>query len=395
MTQRERVLALCVGGLAGAFVVGIGFNTVRGWFRDAKAAETKLERDLRDARRKIRDGQMASAQLTELESRSLPGNAEQARSLYRKWLHETLDRAELKDANVRALAGRMIRDVASVHPFEVRVKGTLPQLTQFLYDFETAHCLHRLRSLVVKPQEGTKTLDLTFAVDALALAQAGTSRELFQPRPEHVQGESLADLVTPILERNLFGPPNRPPQIATQSTQSGQPNRLVTFTLKSTDPDKIDQLTYTMDEPLLPGAKIDPETGRVDWTPRELGRYEVAVVVTDDGLPAKSVRGKVMIDVKDPPPSKPAPPPPPKPGFDVAKVTFLTAVIEKSGRREAWLSVRSDGRIVKVHERESIELGTVRGIVRKIGLSDIEIEMAEQTIEVSLGENLTSGRELP
>ena len=89
MTQRERYLAIAVGGLVLAIVFQWGFGRYRDAirFRNNRLATLQNETQLLEERRL--QGAYADRQMGEYLSRSLPSDPERARSSYQAWLLDT------------------------------------------------------------------------------------------------------------------------------------------------------------------------------------------------------------------------------------------------------------------------------------------------------------------
>src|SRR5207244_9398508 len=97
--------------------------------------------------------------------------------------------------------------------------------------------------------------------------------------------------------------------------------------------DELDTVYYRILEGASPDAKIDNQTGKFTWTPKELGTFEFTVQAGDDGIPYRvSEPQKIVINVKEQPP-----PPPEAPKFDDAKFTALTAIVDVAGQGQVWL----------------------------------------------------------
>lgn len=80
---------------------------------------------------------------------------------------------------------------------------------------------------------------------------------------------------------------------------------------------------------------------------------------------------------RDPPPrpEPPKPEPPKPPPFDHAKYTFVTAIVQVDGRSQVWIDARTIGKQFKLHEGDSFVVGQSKGVVRRIGRYDVEIEL--------------------
>jgi hypothetical protein len=161
------------------------------------------------------------------------------------------------------------------------------------------------------------------------------------------------------------------------------------------DPDRLDSVVYGLDGTALDGAKIDPRTGRVELQADEPGEYELVVTATDDGFPPRTVSRTVTVAVtEEPEPEAEEPVAPPKPSFDQGKFVFLTAVTEAFGRRQAWISLRTEGRLLKLFEGEQFEVGEVNVKISRIDDRAVELDSPEleQQWTVSLGQSLEQAR---
>jgi hypothetical protein len=107
----------------------------------------------------------------------------------------------------------------------------------------------------------------------------------------------VVDNGTPALsDQTVFhvsvGETNRPPVLSTIVDRVVDEMTSLTFIATAGDPDQPpNTLTFSLDAGAPAGAKVDPVTGRFDWTPTEAqgpGSYTVWLRVTDNGLPQLS-----------------------------------------------------------------------------------------------------------
>jgi hypothetical protein len=92
------------------------------------------------------------------------------------------------------------------------------------------------------------------------------------------------------------------------------------------------------------------------------------------------------------------PPPPSKPpaAFDSAKFSFLTAITESSGRWQIWVTIRTEGRVVKLFEGEKISIGSIQGTISRIDTAQAEIKTDDgRVIVVVLGKSLRPDQTTP
>lgn len=395
MNSRERLLGIGIGALVGLLLLYYLFDSLEQGITSSRAQVTRLEQQKSDLERRLRSAKLARNRWAEYRERSLPADREEARALYQKWLLTQVESSGLSNVTINAVTSPGRGDAYYQHMYSVTCKGNVEQLTTWMHKFYSVDTLHRLRQLTITPRSETKLLDLTFSVEALALADADNT-ELPNREGKRLQREGLAPYVKAIVGRNLFAPANQPPKIASLGTQRGNPRRSVSFAAKAEDPDKLDKVTFRLVDSKLSGAKFNASTGAFDWTPTENGEYEVVIEAQDDGLPAKTATQKVRIVISDPPPEPVAEKPTKKKlDFDVAKHTKLTGIVASGEEHEVWLTIRTTGEIQKLKVGDAINIGSIEGKVTHIGDDDFELETPERRMLISLGQNLLEGRELP
>lgn len=385
MNQREKTLTAVVSLMVVA--VGLVFMSrrVSGLFDRRNNQVMLLERTVRQQQGTVRRGALAEGRLKQYEARSLPGNLAKARSLYSGWLSEHAVDAGFAGVNVSPLAGHPHGEVFYQHGFMVSGNGDLRQLTEFLHSFYSAGFLHRVSRLNAKPIPRTKRLDLSITVEALAMNRAADRTELEAPPPAgRLAREEMTEYVNTIVGRNMFAPANISPEFSTMGAQTGHPGRTLRVRLRASDSDQEDQLSYSLEGSTLEGAQVNAASGELEWTPAELGEYEVSVRVTDNGLPPRSDTLVVKISVVEPPAAAPV-----KLDFDSAEHSVLTGITENSGERQAWVTLRTEGRVLQLYEGDELSIGSVKGIVSRISRSEAEITTEDgQSIVVGLGESL-------
>jgi hypothetical protein len=135
-------------------------------------------------------------------SQSLPTNPEVAQSLYRAWLLEV--------GEYVGIAGRTVNATEPVRrgafysmSFSMRGRGTLEQLTQFLYEFYSAGHLHKITSISMTPVGKAGALDLSLVIETLIIPQANRPDRLGTGRAYRLTSLSLNDYEV-ISRRNLF-----------------------------------------------------------------------------------------------------------------------------------------------------------------------------------------------
>ena len=249
-------------GLAAVLLVMVAYfgsewalDLVQGPLQAAHSRRTKLERDIEQRETSLRRLREAGKVLAQWEDQSLPADLEVARSLYQAWLVELVDDVGLTSPSVTSsepsARGGLYRTLA----FSVRGRGTLDQLTKFLYAFYQTDLLHQVRSLTITPLQRSDALDLSFSIEALSLTPVRDERAkpaAAPPPSENVfaqfrrrawrVSERLAfaelDPYGVIVRRNLFGlgggfDPTDLTYLTSVTEVDGQPE--IWFTNRATD----------------------------------------------------------------------------------------------------------------------------------------------------------------
>jgi hypothetical protein len=302
-----------------------------------------------------------------------------------------------EDAQVNVLPARGEKEVYQLLSFTVSGRGDLRRVVDFLYRFYSADLLHRVRRLYAKRIQGTRQLDLSFSIDAISLPDAATTDKLNDQPLKRLSKGDHDDYLAAILGRNLSGPANKGPELEPIGSKTAYMGSPFSFVVAARDPDKLDRVTYSLESNGLKGVRMDPQSGRFEWSPDEKGDYEVSVAATDDGFPPKTSHQTVKITVTDPPPDAPVDAGPPRPSFEKAQFAFVTAITEDaSGRWQAWITLRTDGKSLKLFEGDEFDVGEVKVKVARIEARSVELHAAvlEKKLVVSLGQNVAEGRDV-
>ena len=395
MNSRERLLAIVVG-CCGLLLAGYFLQSyVSAAFRTRRNEVENLESELRRLKTDAAKGKKAVQRLVEYEARSLPPQPEVARSVFQSWLLVEVGQVELIDQQVRAVSTINEEDVFVKQSFTITGKGTLQQMVELLYAIYRHDYLQRITLLSLKPIKDTKLIDATITIEGVSVLAAAPATQL-TPRPsQRLALASREDYLRVILERNLFGPPNRAPKLASIGRVKGYTNRSVEFQARATDPDPLDRVQYALVKSADPAARFDPLSGQFRWTPKSPGEYPFVVQASDDGYPSKTVVETVTVSITEPPPPEPTRPPEPvKLAFDDAKYTVLTAVLDISGEGEVWLLIRPKGQTLKLHTGDKFEVGSIKGVVAAIGLSDFTFESGGKQRRLAKGDILEQATEV-
>ncbi len=380
MTKRERMLLWAV--IASAVLAGGNFavQRARESFGKREQRIEDLEMELARTRRRIVRGVLAARTIGVYEQRSLPSQPHLANSRYRDWLHHWLIKADVTDHQVTFQSAQRVPDTYDKYTFSIACRVELEQWVQLLYEFYHVDQLHRIKTMSVQPlEDGRLALGLT--VEALSLPGAAKDRELGQSVSKRLAYENLQSYVDRIVGRNPYAPANEPPRFAMDAEQEAFVGRPVSLQIEADDPEG-GRVRYRLVGELPGEYRLDEITGELRWTPPEKGEYEVTVVAEDEGHPPKRQETKLKIVVTDPPPDEPGS------TFDVARFTFVTAIVAVDGKPQVWLHNRPEDRLWKLREGEECELGGRRVRIEKIEPDSVEIREGERVYRRRPGEPL-------
>ncbi len=387
MNQRERLLAIVVGSVGLLLAAWFAWSYVDGQFRIRRTKIANLDKDVRTFQLQAMQGQQATKRLAEYEARSLPPNIEVARSLYQDWLLDEVSKAGLTEQEVQAKTQQSEGDLYVSQAYIVTGKGTLPQVVDLLHAFYSVDYLHRVRVLMLKPIPGTKQIDVTLNIDAVSVQDAPEATALHGRPSTRLAKPTKEDYYAAILGRNLMGTAKRPPSLSISGSKDVRINRSTELTAKASDPDPLDRVTYRLVEAAAQDARLDPKSGRFTWIPKTLGKFKFVIEASDDGYPSQPARQELVLNVIDPPPEGP-PPPRGFTGFDKAKFTVLTAVVDVSGVGEIWLHNRPDGKMLKLRVGDEFEIGSVKGTIETIGQTEFTFQSEGKLRKLQQGEVL-------
>lgn len=403
MNQRERFLIFAVGALVLLIGGYYAFDKTSAAMKLRARQITTLKEGIRDRGRQLVKARKAQRRLSVYEEMALPANREMAASQYQSLLLSRLEEAGM--VNVKVIPQNSSNDrnlIFKQLTFSVTCQGNLEQLVGLLHRFYSRDYLQRIRTLQIQPISASKNLNLSFTVDGLSMPRAANEKQLANRVSNRLEHGELPEYLKVIAERNLFSPANRSPKLASVGSQTAYPNRPFSVAFKASDPDSNDKIRYKLgDGTVLPDAKLDPETGILQWSPKEKGNFEVSVIASDNGIPSRSDTQLVTISVTDPPPDPPKPAP--KLEFDHAKYTKLTAVVEEQNERkpdaaprlQAWLFVQPTGESVQLYLGDSFTIGSVTAKVTAITDRSLTIETADKSRTIGLGQTLLEGTERP
>jgi Tfp pilus assembly protein PilO len=205
VNQREKILAAGVGAIAvlyaGHWMYQVAYE---GPLQERRAETLRLREDIAKRELDLAKFRKASRESKSWQAQSLPSDTEVARSLYQAWLVELVGAAGLSNANVDSGEPVSRKGMYNSLNFSVRGRGTLKQLTKFLFDFYRADHLHQIQSLSLTPVPRLEELDFAISIEALSLDNAASKDQLSNHVSDRLASDDLADYQS-IVDRNLFG----------------------------------------------------------------------------------------------------------------------------------------------------------------------------------------------
>jgi Tfp pilus assembly protein PilO len=171
---RRYVLAAVFGILVLYFGGEWFWDTVVEGPIEAKKQERDKLREAKEKREEQWEGfQEDAARLAQWREQSLPSDTDLARSLYRHWLLEAVQAVKLGDMSVNP--GEPVNRQGRYYaiPYSVRGRGSLQQLTDFLFIFYRTDLLHQIRTLSMTPLGSAGQFDLSITIETLVVPGAG------------------------------------------------------------------------------------------------------------------------------------------------------------------------------------------------------------------------------
>ena len=386
MSRRERFLLIIVIAILALGGLSFGGGRVSQWFTDRNTRLEDLENQIHRKKMIIFQGAKAQKSIEVYQERSLPSESELASSRYRAWLHQWLNDSGVSDHQVAFQTAQRFDGLYDKYSFSVSCQGDLDQWVELLFDFYTIDHLHRIKTMSAQPRD-EGNLQLSFVIEALALPTVAADKKLTTEHSKRLAFENEQDYFDMILNRNPYGPPHKKPSFTTSSSTKLYLGRKSNIRFRARDPEGKD-VHYQLVGETPQGAEFDSEKGELDWTPSEKGKFKITILAEDEGTPPKSVEKTFELVVDDPPKVTPRAVPA---VFDLAKYTFLTAVVAVNGKPQAWFHNRPQGKLYKLFKGDEFEIGAFRGKIELIQDRTVEIRVKDTVISVRTGQNLREG----
>lgn len=206
MSQHRQKILLGVLGIMLLYFGGewAWIHVVQGPLETRRSKIGRLQNDLDKRQKELARARKAVQELAAMEEQSLPSDPQVARSLYRAWLLQLVTKVGFANRNVEAGEPVARRGLFQSITFTVQGRGTLEQLTRFLYEFYRAGHLHQVQSLAITPLSSPGQLDLSLIIEALVLPLTEEKVQLSQSASDRLAWEKFDDYAV-IPRRNLFG----------------------------------------------------------------------------------------------------------------------------------------------------------------------------------------------
>lgn len=236
--SRKTLLLIALAGLGLYFGGDYALQSyVEGPLKQKQSDKEKLRDRIQKKKKDLAKAKSAAKKLEKMEMASLPSDHEIARSLYRTWLLELVEKAELHAPHVESGAATGRKGLYDTLGFSVRGKGTLQQVVRFLYNFNCRGHLHRIQQMSLTPLGKTGNLDVIISIEALILPGADRKDALSTLTANRLRHKSLADYRI-ISQRNFFGAggetdPSQQAFLTAVTRDNGQP--VIWITLRGQD----------------------------------------------------------------------------------------------------------------------------------------------------------------
>jgi hypothetical protein len=224
LQKREKILAVIAGACLAVGVFYYLLSSSGPSMTELVNKRASLQKEIAKKNLTLEKAKQAQRQLDAWQKCALPSDSKLAQTLYQTWLTNLIDSTLGGKASVTPGTTIGSRGL-SYDCFTYKVQGVtnLEQLIRFLYDFYHSGHLHKISSLVIKPQENSSLFELIMDIQALSLPRADRRDKLTSEPGNRLKLKSLAEYQKPLLERKLFTayvpprpapPPERPKEPA-------------------------------------------------------------------------------------------------------------------------------------------------------------------------------------
>lgn len=207
-----------LAGVAVLAILYVGDYTYRTYIEEptqkATAALERLDKQLQEAADTQLIAKKISQKMEGYSGRSLPFNADVARSLYQDWLLKLMETHEMTGISIDASAPVPIeiksrtskkknRLIGHRISYTVHGKTSLARWVNFVRDFESAGHLHKLKTLTLVPLGNGNEIDANMTIEAVCLQATDRKDQLTQWVRDPQQQPSASTLAS-FVQRNIF-----------------------------------------------------------------------------------------------------------------------------------------------------------------------------------------------
>lgn len=383
MTERERLLSILVGGLLAITVVWWGFGKYKTAVKTRENQIAQLQQEQARLNEQRLQGEYANRQMGEYMIRSLPGDPERAQSRYQQWLLDLVEAHDLSKALVDANSSRSIGGLYQLLDFRVRGNSDVPNLIGLLHAFYEKDYLHRIRDMSIRrTREGDFQVEMS--IDAIALLAAPIDLPAREEPSWRVDGD-VAAYLDPIMNRNLYEPPNNAPRFGGRPEVEAVVGRETPVPLPFNDPEGH-SIRYELVDGPSDLVRLDELSGTLRVLSDRTHEFDVTVRAIDSGYPNQVSEQRLTVKVVEPPP--PPPEAPPKLAFDDATQTVLTALVQGRDEWTAWMHVRTRDQTLRLRVGDAFEIGSLKGTVVEVTPRYVVLESDGKRFELRPSGNL-------
>ncbi len=290
----------------------------------------------------------------------------------------------LSKALVDANSSRTIGGLYQLLDFRVRGESDVPNLIRLLHAFYAKDYLHRIRDMSIRrTREGGFQVEMS--IDAIALLGAPLDLPARDEPSWRVDGD-VAAYLDPIMNRNLYEPPNQAPKFGGRPEFEAIVGRDNPAPLSFNDPEGHSIRFEIVDAP-EEFVRLDERSGTLRIRSDEKREFEITVRAIDNGYPRQVSEQTLTVKVVDPP--EPEPEPPPKLAFDDATQTVLTALVQGRDEWTAWMHVRTRDQTLRLRVGDAFEIGSLKGKVVEVTPRFVMLEIDGKQFELRPSGNLS------
>ena len=204
--MRGRKLLL-YGGLGLVAIVFVGDKLLTSFvdepLQKAEAVYSAIEQQIRNHELELAKAEQALTLLPELQERSLPRKLDLAKSEYQAWLLQLVSEIGLRAPAVNPKDAVNQKNLLHVLKFDVRGRGTLTQIADFLFQFYQAGHLHKITSMTLNPLQTSRQVDMSVSIEAISLSTATRDDQLTSRTSDQLASSNLKEY-SALASRDLF-----------------------------------------------------------------------------------------------------------------------------------------------------------------------------------------------